>query len=223
MKKRILVLVSFTMGLTGVWSQESIFSLGVGGFGGGDLGGGIETTITPFKMTEPMQYLGGGGFVFFDVKFVEASVGYFMGVGSWEMKTDVPGESNEKLGDFSINSLNIGLLIKYPFEIGDTIKIFPAVGVNYQMVLSAKLDNEEEDYPEDFSSIWFQFGVGLDFNISEIIYLRLEALYGFRPKNKMEERYVDAMNYLFSGYPGVKTEKRLGHGPSIKLALGFNL
>jgi hypothetical protein len=230
MKRTVLIFSCLVMISTGVRAQtdepvkqKSIFSTGIGGFAVGDFGGGAKTKISGYEVSVNMGHFGGGIFVFFDAKYLETSLGYFMGVGKWEMETDIPGTSNQKIGDLSLSGINIGLLLKYPFVINSKLKLFPALGINYQAVLSAKLDNTEASHPDDLSGIWFQFGGGLDYSFSQKIYLRLEALYGLRPKNSLEEDYIDLMNYLFSGYSGIKTEAIPGHGPNIKLALGFNL
>jgi hypothetical protein len=230
MKKRFLVFSSLVMVLTGVQAQtgepvkqESMFSVGIGGFAGGDLGGGAKTKINGYEVSANMGNFGGGFFVFFDAKYINASLGYFMGGGNWEMKTNIPGTANQKIGELSLNSINTGLLLKYPFVINSKLKLFPALGINYQTVLSAKLDDIEANHPDDLSGIWIQFGGGLDYSFTQKTYLRFEILYGLRTKNNMEEDYIDYMNYQFSGYSGVITEGIPGHGPNIKLALGFNL
>ena len=225
MKKGIFVIGFWAIVLTGAWAQSNeIFSIGFGGFAGGDLGGGVKTSIigNDYEMSTNMGHFGGGAFVFIDAKYLEVSLGYFMGSGNWEIKTNAPGISNEKVGELLLSSLNIGLLLKYPVAINSKLKLFPALGVNYQAVLSAKLDGTEIDHPDDLSAVWFQFGGGLDWNFSQKLYLRFEALYGIRTKTNMEEDYVDYLDYSFSGYQ-VKNKEILGQGPSIKIALGINL
>jgi hypothetical protein len=229
MKKRILVIGFLAVVLMGVWAQndaspkrQSVFSFGIGGFAGGDLGGGAKTTVMGYEAAANMGNFGGGAFVFFDAKYIEVSLGYFIGGGNWEMETDIPGVSNEKIGELSLQSFNTGLLLKYPFTINSTLRLFPALGINYQAILSAKLDDTEFNHPDDLNVVWFQFGGGIDYRFSQKLYLRFEVLYGLRTKNDFEEDYIDYLDYIFSGSP-VKTEAIPGHGPTIKLALGIDL
>jgi hypothetical protein len=237
MKKGTLVIGFLAVVLTGVWAQndeqqkQSIVSIGFGGFAGGDLGGGMKVTESSSgtEMTGNMGHFGGGAFVFMDVRYAELSLGYFMGTGDWKMKNNVPSVPDQKWEDLYLSSINIGLLLKYPFGINKTLKLFPALGINYQAVVFAELINPNNteitdilDHPGDLSAIWFQFGGGFDVSLSQRVYLRFEALYGFRPKNKMETDLIDDMKKVVSG-TSVTVEEILGHGPNIKLAFGFNL
>jgi hypothetical protein len=229
MKKLFLILGCLVMILSGVQAQtgeptkqESKISIGVGGFASGDLGGGAKTKAGGYEMSINMGHFGGGVFVFLGTKYLEISLGYFMGGGNWEMTTNIPGASDEKIGDLSLSGINAGLLLKYPFVINTKLKWFPALGINYQRVLSAELGNTKESHPEVLNAIWIQLGGGLDYSLSRKIYLRFEALYGFRSKTDIEKDYIYLMDNKYSAY-GIKTEGRLGHGPNIKLALGFNL
>jgi len=157
--------------------------------------------------------------VFFDAKYLEVSFGYFIGSGNWGVGT-VSFDPNQIY--VTLQSLNVGLLFKYPFTINNKFKYFPALGVYYQTVISIKANGVEPDIPNNFSNIWFQMGGGLDYNFSEKIYLRFEALYAFRPRNAEEKIEYNSIKNGSMGGPG-NVEQVLGHGPTIKLALGYNL
>jgi hypothetical protein len=49
------------------------------------------------------------------------------------------------------------------FPMNNKLNLFPAIGINFQSVLSANLDNVTEKHPEDLNAIWFHIGGGLDY------------------------------------------------------------
>jgi len=128
------------------------------------------------------------------------------------------GTSDSIEQDFNITNLNIGLLGKYPIAISNALTFFPLLGIDYQSVLTVKIDGEAQDDPGDESALWFKFGAGLDVLLSEKIFFRGEALYGIRLPSKFENDFVSELK---ESAPGVKAETVLGHGLTIKLAVGY--
>ena len=61
----------------------------------------------------------------------------------------------------------------------------------------------------------------MDFSLTHNIYLRGQVLYGIRLANRFENDLVNELRDDFTGIPGVNIDTRLGHGLSIKLAVGF--
>ncbi|MDR1468555.1 MAG: hypothetical protein LBT00_04615 [Spirochaetaceae bacterium] len=206
MKKVISILtVAVVMG-TAAWAQDGFsLSAGGGGYLAGDLTGGVE--MSGIEMTN--TYFGGGPFVFFDAKYAEVSVGLLFGGGEVELFGFAV--------DTTRTSLNISLLGKYPFALSDKLTLFPAVGIDYEVVLGAKFDGETyqnedgDDAPGDFSALWIKAGAGLDVSLTEKLYFRGEALLGFRLANKFEKDLADE--------DGVDT--KLGIGPTVKLGVGY--
>jgi hypothetical protein len=202
-------------------AQGFKLSAGAGGFFGADFGGGIKVSATGYEGAMEMPKLGGGGFLFFDAAYAELNVAF--AAGSYTMKGtgDLEGGSES---EGSWTSLNIGLLGKYPIALGK-ITLFPLLGAEYQLVLSTKDENGDEyrnldgdEAPGDNSALWFRLGVGLDYNISDHLYLRGELLYGMRLASKMENDLVDMMSASASG---ADVDYNLGHGIQAKLALGY--
>jgi hypothetical protein len=216
-------------------------SVGGGVFIGGDFGGGAKATASygglSGEMSEKLPYFGAGGFLFLDAKYVELSLGLFGGGGAAKTTTKFPGTSTttEKM-DMSIGSFNIGLLGKYPFPINSKLSVFPLLGFDFQIVFSAKV--EGDDYKDlyggettDFSATWFKFGGGLDYAITDKVYFRGEALYGFKIPTKAEKDIKDILKaygeYMLASYgiSGIhpNAETLLGHGLTVKLAIGYKL
>jgi opacity protein-like surface antigen len=208
-KKRLAVFIIAALAASGVFAQgqpKGLISAGAGALIGGDFGGGLKYEDS-FKIETP--YFGGGGFLFLDATYAELSFGILAGGG--KMKMTQGSESGET--DFTITNLNIGLLFKYPVTVGEKLSVFPLLGIDYQITVYAKYgDAEKLEKPGDLSALWFKLGGGLDYDITSNVYLRGEALYGLRLANKMEKDMKDSME----GIP----DMRLGHGLTVKLAVG---
>ena len=215
-------------------------SVGGGGFFASDFGGGLEYSLSmppvgSVEVTSKMPYYGGGAYLFFDVTYAEVSVGYFLGGGEWaaEMKATVMGETETESSkaDASFSALNLGLLLKYPVPLSDNMILFPAVGIDYLLVLAGenKAEGETQKWdgkdsvPKagDFSAPIFKFGVGLDVAVSGQLYVRPELLYGIRMANKAENDAVKEIKDELGGLGSTKT--RLGHGLTVKVGLGYKL
>jgi opacity protein-like surface antigen len=216
-KKGLLVLVLAVLVAGGAFAQ---FNFSVGGLFGNDFGGGLEASGNNSKSKMEMPYAGGGGYLFFDATYAELSLGVFYGSGSAERTIGTV----TRLFDRTLTSLNIGLLGKYPFAINESLILFPLLGIDYQVVLAAKWNGRnfegfsinEKGGPNDFNALWFQFGGGVDYSFTSNIFLRCEALYGIRLANKVENDMTDN----WKG-PGISVNTLLGHGLTVKLAVGW--
>jgi len=223
-KRGLLVLVLAAVVAGGAFAQIS-FSVGGGGFIGGDFGGGAEASESGVKFTMETPHFGGGGYIFVDATYAELSLGIFGGSGDFKQTVSYGGYSESSNEKYSLTSFNIGLLGKYPFQLGDNLTLFPLLGIDYQVVLSVKDKNgdevEDEDgnkMASDYSSLWFKFGAGMDYAFTSNIFLRGEFLYGIRIPNKAENDMVSmAKDYM--GFSNAKT--RLGHGLTVRLAIGY--
>jgi hypothetical protein len=183
--------------------KPSIISIGVGEYFISDFGGGIDGSIeTP--------YVGGGGFVFFDAKYAELSLGIFGAGGKFTPK----GNNQSSESNRAIMGLDIGLLGKYPFAWNDKLTLYPLLGINYRFILSAKdADGNQhknsggDDASGDLSALWFKLGFGLDFFVTDKMYIRYGENYGIRLANAFEnDASADAL---------------LGHGFEAKFSVGY--
>jgi opacity protein-like surface antigen len=212
-------------------------SAGIGGFTGGDFGGGVKSTASfmgiDFEQNIKAPYFGGGAYAFIDATYAELTLGIYGGKGKFKYTVESTGADPQTLQDVDISymNFNIGLLGKYPFMLNKKLSLFPLLGIEYNICLSAK-DEDGEEYegldgdgkPADFSALWFKLGGGLDFSFTEKVYLRFEALYGLRLANKFENDMKDVMDdFIKSSIPGISTDTKtlLGHGLTAKIAVGF--
>jgi outer membrane protein W len=236
MKKLVLVLVIAGALAVGAWAQDEqeapkqggfSLSAGAGGYFTSDFGGGVEASLSAYnyEFTTKSPYAGGGGFAFFDATYAELSVGFFGGGGTGEQKMKIGGTSDEGEQDFSISGLDIGLLGKYPFAIGEKLSVFPLLGITFRAVLSAKDENGNEmKYDDggkmagDFSALWFKLGGGLDYAFTDHVFLRANLLYGLRLASKLEKNLVDEQKKQSSD---IDAKPLLGHGLEVKVAVGY--
>jgi opacity protein-like surface antigen len=216
MNKGFLVLILAAVAAAGAFAQPKLeFSAGLGGFFTSDFGGGYDCFHpSNYHVKGITPYAGGGGFAFFDATFVELSLGFFAARGVENEYHDSHIFSSEKM---SYTGLDIGLLGKYPFALGERFTLFPLLGFAYRHFTLAKRDGTRINTPGDFSAFWFKFGGGVDYAVTGTIYVRLGVVYGIRLANEREKGELDY--YKNSGFP--TTETSLGHGPDIKLAIGY--
>jgi len=205
-------------------APEFKMSAGGGGVFGTYFGGGYETTGkiggTSVSQNLEMPYTGGGGYGFFDATYAELSMGFFM--GKIKMKETMSGGGYSSSSEFSANLTNLffGLYGKYPFTLSDKLSLFPLLGLEYHICLSATgEDDSEADDPGDFSALWLKAGIGMDFSLTDSIYLRLGVLYGARFTNQFE---TDMWDYAKSSYDETGDSSAGGqHGLTVRLAVGF--
>ncbi|MDR2617436.1 MAG: hypothetical protein LBC62_01075 [Treponema sp.] len=148
------------------------------------------------------------GFLFLDAVFAELDVS----IGRYSY----PGD---------LNGINMGFGIygKYPIALGSRFSLFPMLGVDYQLMLSANHDdtslsgNAKDDVRDKFNAFRIKAGLGGDFSLTEALYLRGEFLWGFKFKSQGERDLVDAYDKL-----GIDASI-VTHGPTFKIGLGYKI
>jgi len=216
MKKRIAILVALALVATGAFAQ---FSMSTGGgllanpsfnngvdIEGGGVSGSVGLDITSI-----------GGFAFFDVTYVELDVSFAYGIATMYTKGAAVDSGTD---DTNIMSVGFTLLGKYPINLGK-ITIFPLLGVEYNLVLWEK-DGMGDGYkPMDLSQLGFQGGVGLDFGLTNKLFLRAETLFQLRLPNKVMNDTADESDKSLGSYGNA--DATFGMGPVIKVGVGFKL
>jgi len=181
------------------------YSMGAGGYFTSDFGGG--TKVQGIETSTP--WYGGGLNLFFDMTYAEAAIGLTFGGGT--TATDMPDIHDT---DMSHISLDFGLMLRYPIplpELGKGIIISPTAGINYRLAVSGKVDDKDYADAVDWSALWFNLGVCMDFALSEKMYLRPAVLYGIRLSNTAESDASDT-----------GADVLLGHGLTVKVGVGYN-
>jgi opacity protein-like surface antigen len=132
-------------------------------------------------------------FVFADLTYVEVSLGFAYGGRTIEASGGPVSISKDVTGA----GISFSILGKYPFHLGQKFTLFPLLGVQYDTV--AATDDIVTVVPgakgeaDDFSTVLFKAGLGLDFALTQAIFLRLELLAGIGAPNQFQKDVSDAL------------------------------
>ncbi len=153
---------------------------------------------------------------FFDAQYVRAGLGMNFTVGGLTEKDKDGSETDKKA---SGSQFNLSVLGKYPFDLGFA-KVYPLVGFQFTFNTSLKYDGEDvkKDYDadnkKDLNHYYFVAGAGMDFGITENLYVTPTMLFGVdmkKPSNykdnkdtydKANKKYR-ANNFMFNVGVGV--------------------
>jgi hypothetical protein len=181
---------------------------------------------------------GGGVFGFFDAASAgRLGLGAALGVGLVFNNVrhtvaipDLSGTINPNLAgeethNFRFTQLNLSLLLRYPFEVAPRWSVFPMLGIDGQIALGdyddamranfqeiANMGYEMPNLGEFWNAIWIRFGAGADFALRGSLFLRTEALYGFKLNSRYESRMADYWEPNLRG---------MSNGLHVRLALGY--
>jgi len=271
MKKTVLVLLLAVFIAMGAFAQEGAMegmSFGVGVYFDGSYGNGLKIDGKNIlgnseKLETTNDNISIGGFIFFDVKYAEISIGLAYG----EIRPKIDG--SDKFGDYKIGysegmfgalldvfalalfgvaemdiwQLNFSILGKYPLKLGP-LALYPLVGMDYNRIIAGTMrlggekvefegkkptgdgstlgeeEVEKGEWYEKEVSAYSQFGilagVGLDISFGKKMYLRVQGLYNLRLPNEFQ---TTVAKEVWNN----KAKPNLGHGPRIKVGVGFNL
>jgi len=244
-----LVAAMATISTTGAFAQVPL-SFGVGsslisGFGGGVSGRVTEAgDVVPFRLGNEVyrheSYTGRASSIFFDAHFVQLSLGYFSGTSATRSRSSAsnPGVAAPTVtGSAGRSGIEIGLLGKFPVGLSDRVTVFPLGGIAYRLVLTGTPmppidlgggNNNLSLNPFYLSALWFRLGGGMDFALTQGVFLRSTITYGIRLRNRWEN---DVINHApFENGPVGDARwlinydsARLGHGVDITVGVGFRL
>ncbi|MCL2805117.1 MAG: hypothetical protein FWD26_04180 [Treponema sp.] len=216
-KKIVLFVILAAIAAGGVFGQ-SVLSMGGGGFYYRDFqGSGFEVGDSSVSDRLEIFSKGYGLHAFVDVKYIEASLGVLWGIFTMLETEKYFGTADSQRLDIDLQSVNVSLLGKFPFKLGNII-LFPAAGIEYQMIRSLIFSYTMFTDTYKFNSLWVRFGVGLDVSTSGRMYFRFTGLYGIKLYSEAEKEYEERFKLL---NPGETIEKILGHGLLLKAAIGF--
>jgi len=217
MKKGIFFLALLVFVTLGAFAELPPMSAGGGLLFDMSFRNGYEDPFRDWEgtFTQTVKNTSFGGFGFFDATFVEANISFAYGFLTYVEK--LKGSKNEE--DYreteeigTVMQLGLGIMVKYPFDMG-TITVFPLFGINYNFILSGKdTDGNDISDVKDFSQFGVLGGLGLDFNLTNNLFLRGSALLHVRIPSKSSRDQADEIR---GGRP------ILGFGPLVRLAVGY--
>jgi hypothetical protein len=165
---------------------------------------------------------------FVDATYVQAYVGYAMTLGDLKAtekySSDLLGTDDSDTSPQSGTWLVIGALGKYPFKVGSMV-VFPLLGAEYDLNLTYKYDGSDakdtmdSDEKANLNQFWLKAGIGADIPVGGALYVRPEALFGYKLLSKLESDGVDSMEAL----PGVGKDTQTDIRIDIGVMLGYKL
>ncbi len=220
MKKTIVSIVCFVLCVFSVNAIEVSAGLGA------DVG--FIFTSTDTNIPEPaksqlnaqldnMDTTRWGISAFFDIQYVEANLGFKFVNFSY----GVNGYEFEETDTF----FNLGMKLKYPIKVTESINFFPLVGFDYSIFSSGKAKNNagnsesikrDDISPSDLIDRFsINLGIGGDFYANQNVYIRGEINYAFLLNTESQElaiKQIESAGYNLSV---------IQNGPVFKLALGY--
>ena len=224
MKKFYFVLIAVIC-ISSVNAQEKTktpfaFSAGGGAFVGGSFSHwSVDKDLPGDLHRYNSSHLSVGPFLFIDFNFVEINIGFPLGfLNADDTMADNP---NFPARTYALRG---GAYLKYPFSVSQRLVLFPLIGVDYDLYLLAKRDDDRDaTFPissgnqnakpmDALNTLWLKAGAGMDASLTENIFLRTEFLYGIRLPNEMEK-------YLKNSRNGINFT--IFHGGDIKMSVGY--
>jgi len=224
--KKICFLLLFSLLIISVIYASDYYSIGFGGDFGfvfTNFTSNLPNSINNIIEDEIKKiFWGRGGFWFYlDLIYLKLNTG-----GKYYVIFDIAGIDYKETQSY----LNMGIMGKYPFTLNNNISIFPFLGFDWQVFAIVEMSDGDSSYTigryklplynierNYFDRFVFNFGCGVDFNVSRLIYIRTMFKYGINLNTKTQRDMVDLLNDL--GYEF----NILNHGPSIKIGIGLNL
>jgi hypothetical protein len=202
MSKKVLVfMILAAVVAENVFSQEKLFSIGGGAMLVPSFGemkfkememGGVKFTPDPQKSSG----FGGGLNLFFDATYAEVNLGLLFA-------NQKSGENDDKGTDTT--NLLLGIVGKYPISLSEQLALFPFLGIDYLINLGASRDgNKLEDSGDMFNALSLLFGVGVDYSLTESLYIRGEVGFGITFNTKLEDDAKDMIDSNFKGKIPIK-------------------
>jgi len=102
------------------------------------------------------------------------------------------------------------------------------LGIEYLINCFAAFDDVKYEYPDIWNQFWFKLGAGLDHQINETLYFRVEAMYGIRTAAIGEKLSAKSNKKLLESYygtynpPSITEDTLLGHGFTVRVAIDHN-
>jgi hypothetical protein len=228
-----------------VFAADFAISVGAGALLGGaftksstdpaDMSGGLSMVLN--DLAYKTKTFDVGAFLFVDATYAELSVAYLAEIGG------VTGTASTAYSSYYPNPLQSGtteqtpidedylshvlivdLLGKYPFVLNEKFTVFPALGVGLKFPFAG---NENSDKEHDVTwGVVVKAGAGLDFSLTQSLFLRCEALFGYQFISDQEAKIERDLSALGQGKKTFDYQfQSAGYnmGPQVKIGVGYKV
>lgn len=133
---------------------------------------------------------------YFDAQYAVAEIGMNVLVGKQKQtykNTRFNIDSTDRY-DVKATFLNMGIFGKYPFAVAEKIKVFPMLGLDFDIPLSVKVkvgdkyEKAESDDKKEYNRVWLDMGAGADFFVTDNFYVRPQAMFGIKLNETKEDK-----------------------------------
>ena len=140
-----------------------------------------------------------GAKAFFDFTYGEVSIGYELAADNMYSTATTNGSSKSATVPFSLSSVVIQLLGKYPLKVGG-LTLFPLGGFEKFICVSGSSGNVPFTSTDisDYSPLFLMAGAGADVPISKVLYLRAELTGAYSLASKRSDSYYTGVTYVGS-------------------------
>jgi len=246
MKKIIYIFVLIILGTSYIYAADLSPSAGAGGIIGGFFtrytlaaDGKVNNDRIKIDANQEANQFNYGFFAFFDITYGVFSIYFQNGGNNWKESFVIDGLDNSSKSDGKgwESVIGLSLLGKYPFYLSEQITVFPLLGVDYHISLKQQrtqpdgwVYDRNDGYRErdknnkayklmDWNSCWINIGGGLDYNLTDKLFIRSKLLYSFRLMTPYEVKNLDMMKTM-AGDPKPKLGG-LTSGPSVRISAGY--
>lgn len=203
-------------------------NVGVNGFFANSAGSGLTWAVSGEALLMPS--FSGGACLYYEYMaakmkrmYTQYFVGYSGGGGKWE---SVSASNQNDLPDVTRTSFLFGAGAKWPFEVKDNIRLFPMWDFVVEIPTETRMNGAVYKYESSEGGLgglniieWIRLGLGVDYDLNNLIYLRAEALYG------IGLTALDEMVFAISSNldPQDVSPNWISRGMSIRIGVGFKL
>ena len=204
MKRAVVLLVLLAVMVSGVFAMDKTV-------GGGLLYNGAWTRFddTYYKTEYTLSRTGLGAFGFFGIsQYLELNFGILAKIPNKITAKDpyygTVTYTGDELGLDTTSALQLGIYGKYPIPLSDRLVIFPTGGVDFEFTIGTEADEWGWAWWHD---LWFRVGGGVDFFLTDRLFLRSHIIYG--------------LGIPIGGPDWDDLDMKLSHGLLIKAGVGF--
>jgi hypothetical protein len=229
LKKTLSILAFFILFSSALFAVEFPLSLGLGGSFGID-SSVISADLSDTIAKQSYSSYAYGLLIFFDMRFAEIGMG-FSGLSttvnhseSFRKATGIDPEEMTLSG----NTLFLSLYGKYPFQLSSSLSLYPLVGIEAEIVMSMRYGSDSlygarikgdsyQGNADDWTAVWFRFGIGSDFHLNEGVFLRSELTFGIKANTPREKAIISAITKQ-GDYTNISS---YGIGGKLTISVGY--
>jgi len=200
-----------------------------------------------FSADQHVNQFEGGLFVFFDATFATLAITFKSGANNFNepahlngVPVDLDGRPMSRSGQGWETTMGISLLGRFPFRLTERFTVFPLLGMDYHISLMQRRTapdgstydrtnppdgvfdhgmNDQTFALSDWNVFFVRLGGGVEFDLTERLFLRGDLLYGIRLMTGQERKSLEVIEAITND--SSPSLGGLSSGPSVRLSVGW--